>query len=155
VAKLFADAGIVVLTSFISPYARDRERARELHTKSGLQFFEVFIDTPIDVCEQRDVKGLYKKARAGLIKGFTGIDSAYEPPSNPELVLKAGEWSVDLCVQKVVDMLMMKGIVPKSASNGVLELFVPSSKLEQVKAEADSLPKLSITKLDTQWLQVG
>jgi 3'-phosphoadenosine 5'-phosphosulfate synthase len=105
VAKLFADGGIIALTSFISPYAKDRVLARRAHEAAGLPFFEVYIDTPLEVCEQRDVKGLYKKARAGLIKGFTGIDSAYEPPTDPDLVLKAGELGVHECVRQVLKLL--------------------------------------------------
>uniref|UniRef100_A0A673VVQ7 3'-phosphoadenosine 5'-phosphosulfate synthase 1 n=1 Tax=Salmo trutta TaxID=8032 RepID=A0A673VVQ7_SALTR len=88
VARLFADAGLVCIASFISPYGRDRVNARKIHEAAGLPFFEVFVDAPLDVCEQRDVKGLYKRARAGEIRGFTGIDSEYEKPEAPELVLK-------------------------------------------------------------------
>ncbi|MFM9959380.1 MAG: adenylyl-sulfate kinase [Phycisphaerales bacterium] len=95
VAKLFADAGLVTLTSFISPYAADRDKARAVHEKAGLRFIEVFVDAPIEVCEVRDPKGLYKKARAGELKGFTGIDDPYEAPTKPELVLKPETMSVE------------------------------------------------------------
>mmetsp|Transcript_25131 Transcript_25131/g.36941 ORF Transcript_25131/g.36941 Transcript_25131/m.36941 type:complete len:267 (+) Transcript_25131:52-852(+) len=88
VAKLFADAGIVTIVSFISPYTRDRQLARHINAPSDANFVEVFMDIPIEVCEQRDPKGLYVKARAGLIKGFTGIDDPYEPPENPEITIK-------------------------------------------------------------------
>ena len=87
VARLFADAGVVALVPLISPYRAGRDRARELHDAAGLRFVEVFVDTPIELCEQRDPKGLYAKARAGEIKGFTGIDDPYETPAAPELVL--------------------------------------------------------------------
>jgi len=87
VARLFADAGLVALVPLISPYRDDRENAREIHDRFGLRFFEVFVDTPIEVCEERDPKGLYKKARSGEIKGFTGIDDPYEKPSSPDLIL--------------------------------------------------------------------
>ncbi|MBH01942.1 MAG: adenylyl-sulfate kinase [Acidimicrobiaceae bacterium] len=87
VARLFADAGLVALVPLISPYRDDRENAREIHDRFGLRFFEVFVDTPIGVCEERDPKGLYKKARSGEIKGFTGIDDPYEKPSSPDLIL--------------------------------------------------------------------
>ncbi|TOK04156.1 adenylyl-sulfate kinase, partial [Vibrio parahaemolyticus] len=83
VAKLFVDSGTIVLTAFISPFISDRKQARDLLDSE--QFLEVFIDTPLEVCEQRDPKGLYKKARAGEIKNFTGIDSSYEAPLNPEI----------------------------------------------------------------------
>ena len=87
VARLFADAGLVALVPLISPYREDRENAREIHGQFGLRFFEVFVDTPIEVCEERDPKGLYKKARSGEIKGFTGIDDPYETPNDPDLIL--------------------------------------------------------------------
>ena len=87
VARLFADAGLVALVPLISPYREDRENAREMHGQFGLRFFEVFVDTPIEVCEERDPKGLYKKARAGEIKDFTGIDDPYETPNDPDLIL--------------------------------------------------------------------
>lgn len=106
VARLFADAGAIALTSFISPFAADRDHSRQIHEKDRLPFFEVFVDTPIEICEQRDDKGLYKKARAGQIPYFTGISSEYERPIKPDLVLKAGEDSIDDCVQKVIDLLV-------------------------------------------------
>lgn len=87
VARLFADAGLVALVPLISPYREDRENAREIHGQFDLRFFEVFVDTPIEVCEERDPKGLYKKARAGEIKDFTGIDDPYETPNDPDLIL--------------------------------------------------------------------
>lgn len=112
VARLFADAGAVALVSFISPYRADRERVRTMHAgatgsaranEAGaigpVRFIEVFIDAPLSVCEQRDPKGLYRKARAGQITGFTGIDDPYEPPIAPELTLRTAEMSVGECVQ--------------------------------------------------------
>jgi len=87
VARLFADAGVVALVPVISPYVTDRDRVRAAHDLADLRFIEVFVDTPIEVCEQRDPKGLYKMARAGEITGFTGIDDPYEPPVDPEVRL--------------------------------------------------------------------
>jgi adenylyl-sulfate kinase len=87
VAKLFADAGTVTLVSLVSPYAADRDRVRALHEEAGLRFVEVFVDTPLEECERRDPKGLYAKARAGELKGLTGVDAPYEAPSDPELTL--------------------------------------------------------------------
>ena len=87
VAVLFADAGVVAIVPLISPYRADRDRVRARHAELGLRFIEVFVDTPIELCEQRDVKGLYAKARAGEITGFTGIDDPYEAPTTPELVI--------------------------------------------------------------------
>jgi bifunctional enzyme CysN/CysC len=87
VARLFADAGVVALVPVISPYRAGREHARRLHEAAGLTFLEVFVDAPLEVCESRDPKGLYAKARAGELTGFTGIDDPYEAPSSPELVV--------------------------------------------------------------------
>ena len=87
VARLFADAGVVALVPVILPYVVDRARVREIHALAEVPFAEVFVDTPIEVCEQRDAKGLYAKARAGEITGFTGIDDPYEAPQSPELRL--------------------------------------------------------------------
>ncbi len=110
VAKLFADAGIITITSFISPYRADRDLCRELHDKEGLPFLEVFIDCTLEEAENRDPKGLYKKARAGEIKGFTGIDDPYEEPADAELHLKTHELSVAESVQKILDLLKEKGL---------------------------------------------
>jgi adenylylsulfate kinase len=108
VAKLFTAAGIVNLTAFISPYRADRDRARNLQPES---FLEVYCDPGIAVCEQRDPKGLYKKARAGQLKGFTGIDDPYEAPTNPDLVLDTGSLTIDECAHAVVDLLRKRGVV--------------------------------------------
>ena len=110
VAKLFMDAGIIVLTAFISPYASDRMQVRE---KVGQgEFIEIYCDTSIEVCEARDVKGLYKKARAGLIADFTGISSPYQIPAAPELTVQTGALALDLCVQQVLNKLVSYGICP-------------------------------------------
>ncbi len=90
VALLFADAGVVAIVPLISPYRADRDRVRDRHLATGVRFVEVFVDTPIELCEQRDVKGLYAKARAGEIKGFTGIDDPYEAPVAADLVITPG-----------------------------------------------------------------
>ena len=90
VAKLFADAGLVAVVSLVSPYRADRNRVRSAHESAGLRFIEVFVDTPIEICEARDPKGLYAKARAGQIQGFTGVDDPYEPPTSADLVLRPG-----------------------------------------------------------------
>uniref|UniRef100_A0A673KV52 Bifunctional 3'-phosphoadenosine 5'-phosphosulfate synthase 2-like n=1 Tax=Sinocyclocheilus rhinocerous TaxID=307959 RepID=A0A673KV52_9TELE len=154
VARLFADAGLVCITSFISPFTKDRNDARKIHEIAGLPFFEVFVNAPLEVCESRDVKGLYKKARAGEIKGFTGIDSDYEKPEAPELVLKTGELTVNDCIQQLVDLLKEQDIVPTGVTEEVNELFVPENKLDLVLSDANILPALAITELDLQWIQV-
>lgn len=105
VARLFADAGLVSLVPLISPYRSGRDRARELHDAADLRFVEVFVDTPIELCEQRDPKGLYAKARAGEISGFTGIDDPYEAPLSPELVLQPGIGDPDAQAAEVIRYL--------------------------------------------------
>lgn len=112
VAKLFADAGVIAITSFISPYRADRARVRALHEAAGLPFVEVFVNTPIEVCEARDPKGLYKKARAGEIKGFTGIDDPYEAPERPEIDLKTAEGSVADSVARLIGWLGDADLLP-------------------------------------------
>ncbi|XP_023341749.1 bifunctional 3'-phosphoadenosine 5'-phosphosulfate synthase isoform X2 [Eurytemora carolleeae] len=154
VGKLFADSGVIALCSFVSPYNKDRELARELHKDVGLPFFEVFVDTPLEECERRDVKGLYKKARAGIIKGFTGIDQPYEKPTNPEVVIKTVVDDVDVCVQQIVTVLMENGILNQDAVDIVNDLTVSPELLEEAKKEAESLPQLEISTLDLQWVQV-
>jgi adenylylsulfate kinase len=108
VAKLFTQAGIVNLTAFISPYHADRDRARALQPGT---FIEVYCNPGITVCEQRDPKGLYKKARAGEIKGFTGVDDPYEAPTSAELVLDTGMLTIGECAHAVVDLLGRRGII--------------------------------------------
>lgn len=154
VAKLFADSGVVCLTSFISPFSKDREMAREIHEQSGLLFIECFVDTPLEVCEKRDVKGLYRRARAGQIKGFTGIDMPYEAPDSPDLLIKAGKDTIKDCVQQVVELLRERGVIPGSVVDCVKELFVSPERLPAVVAEAAALPSVEISKLDLQWVQV-
>jgi len=109
VARLFVDAGVIVITAFISPFRADRRLVREL-LEPG-EFIEVFLDTPIEVCEQRDPKGLYRKARAGEIKNFTGIDAPYEPPQSAEITLHSDRDSVEECVAQVVNQLRRQGML--------------------------------------------
>jgi len=107
VARLFADAGIVTLTAFVSPYRRDRDAVRA--SLAPGDFIEVFVNAPLEVCEARDPKGLYKKARAGEIRGFTGIDDPYEPPTAAELVLAAGDRPADALADEVIGYLQAAG----------------------------------------------
>ena len=111
VAKLFGDAGVISLSSFISPYKVDRDEVRRLHEQAEIQFIEVFVDCSLAVAEKRDPKGLYKKARAGEIKNFTGIDDPYEVPANPEIHLHTDEMTVEQEVQIVLDHLKESGLV--------------------------------------------
>ena len=105
VARLMADAGLIVITAFISPYLQDRRRAREIVLEGGHEFAEVFVDTPLEVCEARDVKGLYKRARAGEIPDFTGISAPYEAPENPEVTVKTAQSSLAECTASVLEYL--------------------------------------------------
>ena len=108
VAKLFADAGLITTTAFISPYRQDRDAVRDI--MSSDRFIEVFVDCPLEVCENRDPKGLYKKARAGELKGFTGIDAPYEAPQSPELVVNTNELDVAGCTEQVIAYLTEHGL---------------------------------------------
>lgn len=108
-AKLFMEAGVVVLTAFISPYRADRDRVRNM-VREG-DFIEVYCDAPLQVCESRDIKGMYKNARAGLIGEFTGISSPYDVPDNPELVVNTGAAQLDACVLQVIGELRQRNIV--------------------------------------------
>jgi len=111
VARLFADAGVVALVPVISPYRADRDRARAIHESAGVPFVEVFVDTPLEVCEARDPKGLYAKARAGEITGFTGVDDPYEAPASPELVVNTEEHEPEESARLIVDKLEELGLV--------------------------------------------
>jgi adenylylsulfate kinase len=111
VSKLFVDAGLIVLSSFISPYAADRELVRQLHMEGDMPFIEVFVDCSLEVAERRDPKGLYKKARAGEIKQFTGIDDPYEVPDKPDVHLKSDELSLENEVQIILDHLLACGLL--------------------------------------------
>ncbi len=111
VAKLFADTGIITFTSFISPYRADRDLVRKIHEDAGLKFLEVYVKAPIEECEKRDPKGLYKKARAGEIKEFTGISAPYEEPLKAELVLENYGREPQESAQIVMDMLKKQGLI--------------------------------------------
>jgi adenylylsulfate kinase len=111
VAKLFADCGVVAMTSFISPYRKDRDLVRELHAKAGLPFVEVHMATPIGTCEQRDPKGLYKKARAGELKGFTGVDDPYEAPLHAEVTLDVTSLTPQEATGRLLAYLRGRGII--------------------------------------------
>jgi adenylylsulfate kinase len=115
VAKLFADTGVIALTSFISPYRKDRDLARQIHLEAGLPFIEVLVDVPIAVCETRDPKGLYKKARAALAEGkgmgFTGVDDPYEPPLSPEIVIHNDRITPQEAAAQVIRHLESQGML--------------------------------------------
>ena len=108
-AKLFLEAGVITLTAFISPFRKDRERVRSLVPHG--EFLEIYCRCPLDVCEQRDVKGLYERARAGEIGDFTGISSPYEEPPNPELMVDSGHLPLETCVAQVLELLKARGVI--------------------------------------------
>jgi len=156
VARLFADAGIIALCSFVSPFAADRKMAREIHENANLPFFEIFVDASLEVCEARDVKGLYKKARQGIIKSFTGIDQNYDVPTEPDLIVNTENATVQQSTDIVINFLRRKQIIPKICKfeQPFLELFVKGDRLDEIRKEIKSLPTLEIGKIDVQWLQV-
>jgi adenylylsulfate kinase len=112
VAKLFTEAGLVTLTAFISPYRADRDQVRSIMQEGD--FVEVFVDCPVEVCEERDVKGLYKKARAGEIKEFTGISAPYEAPAKAELTILTAGQSVEASAQQIIEHLEGTGVIPRA-----------------------------------------
>jgi bifunctional enzyme CysN/CysC len=112
VAKLLAESGTIALVSLISPYASDRQAAAALHRSHDLHFIEVYVNAPLELCEERDPKGLYARARAGELAGLTGVGAPYEPPSEPDLVLGAGEETIDSEVVRVLAMLIDRGLIP-------------------------------------------
>ena len=122
VAKLYRDCGVINMTAFISPYRKDRRAARELG--KGDDFVEIFVDCPIEVCERRDPKGVYWKAREGVIKEFTGISAPYEAPESPELHLLTDQMSIDECVDEIMDYLFEHQYInsyKKDASNNIID----------------------------------
>ncbi|KAH0561951.1 hypothetical protein GP486_003347, partial [Trichoglossum hirsutum] len=122
VAKLFADSSTIALTSFISPYLADRKIARDLHAPAGrdgsddsIPFIEVYVEIPVEVAEKRDPKGLYKKARAGLIRDFTGVSAPYEEPESPEVRIRTDQLSVEESVAKIIEYLESQGLLERGA----------------------------------------
>ena len=115
--RLFIDAGVIALTAFISPFAKDQQFVRQLVTLQN--FIEIYCRCPLEVCESRDVKGLYRKARAGEISEFTGISSPYEEPLDPDLVLDTGNTSLDICRQRVLSLLVKRGVISDAGASTV------------------------------------
>jgi len=163
VAALFAEAGVITMVTLISPYRKDRDEARRLHEKRGIPFLEVFMDVPLSVVQARDPKGLYKKVAKGLIKGFTGVDAPYEAPLKPEIWLKNQELGIAACVNKMVAELKFKGFLTGAETTPGMQppdggaevnLIIPDGQLPAKMAEAAGLPKVPLTDVDTNWLQV-
>ncbi|MBI5394496.1 MAG: adenylyl-sulfate kinase [Verrucomicrobia bacterium] len=118
VAGLFADSGIIAIVSFISPFRAGRDQARAMHQARQLRFFEIFLSTPLAICEQRDPKGLYRKARAGLIKNVTGLDDPYEAPLTPELTLDTTHISPQQAAGAVLNLLVQGGVLKQATAAG-------------------------------------
>ena len=119
VAKLFVDAGLIVMAAFISPYEKDRESVRSIVEDN--EFVEIYVKCSLEVCEQRDVKGFYKKARAGILKNFTGIDDPYEEPEHPEIVVETDKMTVEKSVEKIMNYLEEKGYINKWKGESTLK----------------------------------
>lgn len=153
VAKLFSDCGIITICSFVSPFEADRRSARKIHEDFNLRFFEIFVQASMQTCEARDVKGLYEKARKGMIKSFTGIGQDYEVPVNADLVVNTEIHDLETSTRLVIEFLRKKGVVPPIREK-VEELFVDEKRMEEARREADSLPSIEITDVDLQWVQV-
>ena len=115
VARLLAESGTIALVSLVSPYAADREAAAALHSADDLEFMEIFVDAPLEVCEKRDPKGLYARARAGELAGLTGVGAPYEPPAEPDLVLGTREETVEREVERVLEVLEARGLLPRQS----------------------------------------
>ncbi|KAI5717328.1 hypothetical protein M8J77_003903 [Diaphorina citri] len=169
-AKMFAECGFIALCSFVSPTAAARDRAREIHRNANLEFFEVFVNTPVEICEQRDVKGHYKKAREGKIKSFTGVSQPYEAPKNPDLILETVNVPVEKCANSVLDMIAAKGLIPARQANVATPLTINNNIIDDGNtvqndiieeqyvshnnAYVEALPRLDIGVIDLQWVQV-
>lgn len=163
VACLFADSGVITMVSLVSPYREDRDAARKRHEDQGILFLEMFMNVPLEVVQERDPKGLYKKVAAGELKHFTGVDDPYEPPVNPEIDLKNHELSLEESVEVVIKALKENGVLqggetlpnglPMPDGDEIIDLHVPSSLLSSRKKEAATLPKVLLTDIDINWLQ--
>jgi 3'-phosphoadenosine 5'-phosphosulfate synthase len=151
VSKLFTDAGLICLSSFISPYKKDRDFVKKIHKESNLRFIEIFVNTPIEICKERDPKGLYKKAIEGIIPEFTGISAPYEKPEKADLELDTSVLSIKECVVKILDVLYREKIIEKK--DEITELFMTENERKIFNTKT-GIKTLEITELDTQWLQI-
>ena len=138
-AKLFNQAGVISLAAFVSPYRLDREYVRSL--VGGSDFLEIYCSTPIETCEQRDVKGLYRKARAGEIKDFTGVSAPYEAPESPDLVIDTAKLSVPECVSQIIDLLVDRKIVAHASRAKAHTVEGPFPRLPRRAPNGDAIEK--------------
>lgn len=165
IATLFADSGVITLVGLISPYRADRDAVRKRHEEQGIPFYEIFLDVPVDELKKRDPKGQYARVESGELKHFTCIDDPYEEPLQPEITLKTHELKIEESAEMLFRMLEKDGVLegaPKLTPPGlpnpdgdvVVDLHVPDEFKAQRKAEAETLPKVLITDVDLNWLQV-
>ncbi|CAD1480532.1 unnamed protein product, partial [Heterotrigona itama] len=153
VAKLFSDCGVITICSFVSPFEADRKLARLIHEDFDLRFFEVFVQASVETCEARDVKGLYEKARKGIIESFTGIGQSYEAPKNPDLVVNTEVHDLQASTTMLIDFLTVQRVLPEFGET-IEELFVDEKVIEKARKEAEDFPSVEITDIDLQWVQV-
>lgn len=153
VSKLFNLSGKICITAFISPYEKDREFGKKIHEEAGLKFYEGYISAPLEVCEARDVKGLYKKAREGLIPNFTGISDPYEAPQRPDIDIKTGERTIQQCVDDCINFLSNNGVLSSHSASDfeVQELYDFS---EDLAKEAQGLEFIEIDEERVEFLHV-
>lgn len=144
VAKLFAMSGQICFVAFISPYSSGRNFARQIHQEAGLNFAEVYVSASLEVCESRDIKGLYKKAREGIIKNFTGISDPYEAPENPELNIDTGALNVDQSQNVILNHMASNGVLVPRHSKRVVESLVKAP----TEAEQHEVTGLKHIELD-------
>lgn len=162
-ACLFSDAGTITIVSLVSPYREDRDAVRQRHKEQGLNFFEVFMDVPLSVVQERDPKGLYKKVAAGELKGFTGVDDPYEKPLNAEIVIPNQDFTIQESVDILLKYLTEQGILvggpvlakglPYPDGDELIDLLVHPSELKAKQKEAETLPKVLLSDIDVNWLQ--
>lgn len=164
-STLFADAGVITLVGLISPYRGDRDLVRKRHEDQGIPFYEIFLDVPVDELKKRDPKGQYARVEAGELKHFTCIDDPYEEPLNPEITLKTHELTIEQSADTLFRRLEQDGVLegaPKVSPPGLpnpdgdemIDLHVPAELRSERMAEAETLPKVLITDVDLNWLQV-
>ena len=165
IATLFADSGVITLVGLISPYRADRDAVRKRHEEQGIPFYEIFLDVPVDELKKRDPKGQYARVESGELKHFTCIDDPYEEPLYPEITLKTHELKIEESADQLFRMLEGDGILegaPKLTPKGlpnpdgdiIVDLHVPEHLKEERRIEAETLPKVLITDIDLNWLQV-
>jgi len=153
VSKLFSMSGQLCFVAFISPYSKDRDFARQIHQENGIPFYECYINASLEVCEQRDVKGLYKKARAGEIKNFTGISDPYEAPSVPDMDIKTGDLSLENCVQFVIKKMLEDGILKDNHQPRVVDSLIETDISEEERKSFDDLKFIDINVEQAEYIQ--